>query len=108
VDEPQVGSGSVPTVLAATHPDLSIVRFHGRNAATWYKKVERTGDRFDYLYSEGELREWVPKVAELAGMAQEIHIFFNNNNRDFAVTNARQLTFLLRESLADQEVVRPS
>lgn len=108
VDEPQVGSGSVPTVLAATRPDLGIVRFHGRNAATWYKKVERTGDRFDYLYSEDELREWVPKVAELADMAQEIHIFFNNNNRDFAVTNARQLTFLLRESLTDKEVVSPS
>jgi uncharacterized protein YecE (DUF72 family) len=108
VDEPQVGSGSVPTVLAATHPELSIVRFHGRNAATWYKKVERTGDRFDYLYSEDELREWVPKVAELAGLAREIHIFFNNNNRDFAVTNARQLTLLLRESLAGQEIVSPT
>jgi uncharacterized protein YecE (DUF72 family) len=108
VDEPQVGSGSVPTVVAATRPDLSLVRFHGRNAKTWYKKVERTGDRFDYLYSEEELREWTPKVAELAGMAQEIHIFFNNNNRDYAVTNARQLTLLLRESLAGVEVVSPA
>lgn len=107
VDEPQVGSGSVPTVLSVTNTELSLVRFHGRNAATWYKKVERTGDRFDYLYSEDELREWVPKVAELAGMAREIHIFFNNNNRDYAVTNARQLTLLLQESLADEEVVSP-
>jgi len=107
-DEPQVGSGSVPAVLAVTHPNLSIIRFHGRNAATWYKKVERTGDRFDYLYSEDELREWAPKVAELAGMASEVHIFFNNNNRDFAVTNARQLTLLLRESLANEEVISPA
>ena len=107
VDEPQVGSGSVPTVIAATHPELSIVRFHGRNAKTWYKKVERTGDRFDYLYSEDELREWVPKVAELASMAREIHIFFNNNNRDYAVANAQQLTLLLRELQPNENVGHP-
>jgi uncharacterized protein YecE (DUF72 family) len=94
-------------VIAATHPELSIVRFHGRNAKTWYKKVERTGDRFDYLYSEDELREWVPKVAELASMAREIHIFFNNNNRDYAVSNAQQLTLLLRELQPNENVGHP-
>ena len=108
VDEPQVGSGSVPTVLATTHPELAIIRFHGRNAKTWYKKVERTGDRFDYLYSEDELKDWVPRVAELAGIAHEIHVFFNNNNRNYAVTNARQLTLLLRESLTGEDVAHPS
>jgi uncharacterized protein YecE (DUF72 family) len=95
VDEPQVGSGSVPTVLAVTMPELVIVRFHGRNAQKWYAKVERTGDRFDYLYSEAELQAWVPKVAELAQGAQEMHLLFNNNNQDYAVRNARQLRLAL-------------
>ena len=105
VDEPQVGSGSVPTVLAVTTPELVIVRFHGRNAKMWYAKVKRTADRFDYLYSEEELRTWVPHVAELAKEARDIHLLFNNNRDDYAVQNARQLQQLLQESLPGIEVV---
>jgi len=33
VDAPQIGSGTVPAVLAVTDPALAIVRFHGRNRA---------------------------------------------------------------------------
>lgn len=29
-DEPQAGIGSVPTVLHATHPDITIIQMHGR------------------------------------------------------------------------------
>jgi uncharacterized protein YecE (DUF72 family) len=108
VDEPQLGSGSVPTVLEVTTPDLSLLRFHGRNYKTWYKKVKRTADRFDYLYSEEELQEWVPNVAKLAEEAQELHVFFNNNRADYAVRNARQLTALLQDDLRDAEIVSPS
>lgn len=108
VDEPQLGSGSVPTVLEVTTPDLSLVRFHGRNYKTWYKKVKRTADRFDYLYSEEELQEWMPNVSRLAEDARELHIFFNNNRADYAVRNARQLTALLQDGLRDVEIAEPS
>lgn len=106
VDEPQVGSGSVPTVLAVTNPELVIVRFHGRNARTWYAKAARTADRFDYLYSDGELKEWVPKVAELASQTHELHLLFNNNRDDYAVRNARQLRLFVRDASVG-EVVGP-
>ena len=108
VDEPQVGSGTVPTVVAVTTPELSVVRLHGRNAKTWYKKVQRSAERFDYLYSEEELQEWVPKVAQLAKEAREMHIFFNNNQQDYAVRNARQMRALLRHMLPDAEVLMPA
>ena len=108
VDEPQIGSGTVPTVVAVTTPDLSIVRLHGRNAKMWYKKVKRTADRFDYLYSEEELQSWVPNVAQLAEEAAQIHIFFNNNQQDYAVRNARQMRDLLARSLSSAEVVLPA
>lgn len=107
VDEPQVGSGSVPTVLEVTDPDLVIVRFHGRNARMWYARVKRTAEQFDYLYSEEELREWVPNVAALAERAREVHVLFNNNARDYAVRNAGQMMLLLREGLPSAEVVMP-
>ena len=38
-------------------------------------------ERFDYLYSDDELREWVEPLRELADQAQNAYAFFNNNNR---------------------------
>lgn len=105
VDEPQVGSGSVPTVLEVTQPALVIARFHGRNAKTWYLRAKTTAERFDYLYSEDELRGWAPRLAQLAERADEIHALFNNNAQDYAVQNGRQLRLLLRESLSGHEIV---
>lgn len=105
VDEPQIGSGSVPTVLEVTRPDLVIVRFHGRNAKMWYAKVKSTGERFDYLYNEEELRDWAPNVETLAERAAEVHVLFNNNAQDYAIRNARQLRMILSETLSHGEVV---
>jgi uncharacterized protein YecE (DUF72 family) len=95
VDAPQIGSGTVPAVLAVTDPSLAIVRFHGRNRATWYRPAKTTGDRFDYLYSQQELAEWVPDIRKLGEQAQEVHLMLNNNHADYAVQNARDLMTLL-------------
>jgi uncharacterized protein YecE (DUF72 family) len=108
VDEPQIGSGTVPTVVAVTTPELSIVRLHGRNAKMWYKRVKRTADRFDYLYTDEELQAWVPNVAQLAEKAREIHIFFNNNQQDYAVRNALQMRDLIQQTLSGAQVVIPA
>jgi len=95
-DEPQVGSGTVPAVVAVTDPRLAIVRFHGRNSQTWYLKAETTAQRFDYLYSREELGEWVPQIQEvLASEAEEVHLLMNNNRANYAVRNALDLMELL-------------
>jgi uncharacterized protein YecE (DUF72 family) len=81
VDAPQTGGKNVlPTVVAATN-DTAYVRFHGRNAQTWNKRTGSAAERFDYLYSEDELREWVPRLHELAGETQTVYAMFNNNGR---------------------------
>lgn len=95
VDEPQIGSGSVPPVVAVTNPDLAIVRFHGRNRATWYKKGPTSGDRFDYLYSREELSEWLPSLRQMAEQTKETHLLMNNNRANYAVVNAKDLMALL-------------
>ena len=79
VDAPQVGTGTTPLVPAVTDPDIAYVRLHGRNTRTWYSKTATTGERFDYLYSGGELAEWVPRVRDLAERAAEVHVLFNNH-----------------------------
>jgi uncharacterized protein YecE (DUF72 family) len=96
VDQPQLGSGSIPPVAEVTNPALSIVRFHGRDYKSWYKKDATTSaDRFDYLYSKDELAEWVPAIERLAKAANEVHVLMNNNRGNYAVVNARDVQQLL-------------
>jgi len=94
VDEPQGFKSSVPPVAEITS-DIGLVRFHGRNAETWEKRGIGPAERFNYLYSEDELKPWAGKIAELAGQTHEMHVLFNNCYEDKAVVNARQLSLLL-------------
>jgi uncharacterized protein YecE (DUF72 family) len=66
--------------LATT--DWSFVRFH-------YGARGRRGN-----YSETELRELAPRVAELA-KAGDVYVYFNNDWEGFAVKNAQRLRRLL-------------
>jgi uncharacterized protein YecE (DUF72 family) len=81
VDAPksETAKNLVPTVPAVTSP-VAYVRFHGRNLGTWNKRGGSAADRFDYLYSDEELEEWVPVLKELAGDSKEAYAFFNNNS----------------------------
>ena len=87
VDMPQGHRSSVPPVVAAT-ADLAVVRFHGHSDRWTSKDIY---EKFGYLYSEDELREWVPRVEQLAEQATEVHVLTNNCYRDYAQVNARQL-----------------
>jgi uncharacterized protein YecE (DUF72 family) len=84
----------MPPVVAATS-DLAIVRFHGRNNEMWERRDISPSMRFRYRYTDDELREWVPKVNELADSGREVHLLMNNCYRDQAVDNAAQLAKLL-------------
>jgi uncharacterized protein YecE (DUF72 family) len=81
VDAPQTGGRNVLPTVVATTSETAYVRLHGRNAETWNKRTGSAAERFDYLYSEDELREWVPQLQELAGQAQTVYAMFNNNGR---------------------------
>jgi uncharacterized protein YecE (DUF72 family) len=81
VDAPRLdGRNVLPTVVATTSP-TAYVRFHGRNAETWNKRVRSAAERFDYLYSDEELREWVAPLGELAERSETVYAMFNNNGR---------------------------
>ena len=97
VDGPQGFKSSVPAIVAATSPDLAVVRFHGRRTETWEKPGIKTVERFRYLYDETELGEWVPRVREAAAQARETHVLFNNCYANYGATNALQLAELLND-----------
>jgi uncharacterized protein YecE (DUF72 family) len=78
-------------VLAAT-ADLAVVRFHGHSDKWTSRDIY---ERFGYLYSEEELREWAPKLRGLAEQARGTHVLLNNCYSDYAQRNAAQLDDLL-------------
>ena len=95
VDEPAGSPSSMPPVVAVTS-DLAVVRFHGRNTATWEDpEITTAAERFRYRYSTGELLEWVPRIREMAASASQVHVLMNNCYRDDAAVNAAELADLL-------------
>jgi uncharacterized protein YecE (DUF72 family) len=110
VDAPRIENAKnlVPTVPALTSSTL-YVRFHGRNGATWNKRGGSAAERFDYLYSEEELRGWIEPLRELAAQAQQAYAFFNNNasspdGRGGRVAQAATNAKLLRQLLEAEHV----
>jgi uncharacterized protein YecE (DUF72 family) len=94
-DEPQAGTGTVPPVYGVTNPKMAILRFHGRNGKTWYHFGGSSRLRFDWVYTEEELSEWVPKLHMAASQVDIVHVFFNTNAGDQGPRNARLLLDLL-------------
>jgi uncharacterized protein YecE (DUF72 family) len=66
------------------------MRLHGRNATNWWRH-KATEDRYDYLYSSEELREF----SDIAGAAQALvrksYLYANNHFASKSVVNAVML-----------------
>lgn len=90
VDEPRL-PGLMPPVAVATG-DTGYVRFHGRNAATWWNGGHR---RYDWEYTESELGEWLDRIRQLAAETDKTYVFFNNCYMGRAVKSARLLRRML-------------
>ena len=97
-DEPQAGEGSIPLVLKATHPDKTLVRFHGRNIHGWQKPASGVNwreVRYLYRYNKQELVDWVEKLRILEKQSKDVYVLFNNNSGGDAADNAKQFIDLL-------------
>ena len=104
VDAPKVDAGNVPDTLVATTTPMAYVRFHGRNAGTWNVRGGSAAHRFDYLYEEGELREWTEPLRELSNQSEAAYAFFNNNNQTNGVAQAPAGAVLLRKLLEEEKI----
>jgi uncharacterized protein YecE (DUF72 family) len=96
MDAPAGVANRAQTVWAVTHPQLAIVRLHGRNAATWNAaSMPSASARFNYDYSDNELRELAVPIQALARDAETTHVVFNNCFEDQGQRNARTLMNML-------------
>ncbi|NPV52672.1 MAG: DUF72 domain-containing protein [Firmicutes bacterium] len=95
VDEPRL-RGLVPPIIKVTSR-VAYIRFHGRNAEKWWKH-EQPWERYNYLYSEEELKEWIPRIKHLDSLVDITFVFFNNCHKGHAVKNASILQAWLKQS----------
>lgn len=73
----------MPSIDLVTTPKFAYLRAHGRNAEG-YVRGRSVAERFDYDYSDAELKEIAARVAKLAKVAKETHVIFNNNKSSYA------------------------
>jgi len=104
VDEPQGFTNSIPAVWEATNENLSIVRFHGKNAATWNADGKVASDRFNYDYSEDELKTFVAPIMQMKAQVLNLHAIFNNNYEDQGQRDAKMLQGLLTQGYSAGEL----
>jgi uncharacterized protein YecE (DUF72 family) len=93
IDQPALRDCLPPTAHAFGRN--AYVRLHGRNAANWFAEGLPGFERYNYLYGEAELREWVRRIEALRGQAEEVYVVANNHYRGQGVVNALELRALL-------------
>ncbi len=89
IDQPVIGKSVPPTSLATS--DIGYFRFHGRNYRDWFREGAGRDDRYNYLYSDKELDEWVDRVRDLENQTKKNFLIYNNHYGGKAVVNALQM-----------------
>jgi uncharacterized protein YecE (DUF72 family) len=97
VDQPLIGRSTAPPTPRLTSR-IAYLRLHGRNAADWFREDAGRDARYDYLYSEAELRPLADVARTLAAGAQETIVVQNNHFRGKALANALLMKHILTGS----------
>ena len=107
IDQPLFYDSLEPTAKATGK--VGYVRLHGRNHDDWFREDAGRNDRYDYLYSDDELRPWIEKIERIRQQTDETYVITNNHYRGQAVVNAfeiqnglGQTDFVLPQHLLDQ------
>ncbi len=90
VDEP--GIGSLFPYAPRSSSGHAYFRFHGRNSR-WF--TASATERYNYDYSESELREFASDVLEFSHRGLDVFVFFNNCYMGRAVHNALRFREIL-------------
>jgi uncharacterized protein YecE (DUF72 family) len=69
---------------------LYYMRLHGRNAEKWWTH-DHPDERYNYLYSPGELQHISDTIANVRRLVQKIYLYLNNHFAAKAVANAATL-----------------
>jgi uncharacterized protein YecE (DUF72 family) len=81
---------AVAAAPAAPADGLAYMRFHGRNAAEWWRHAS-SEDRYNYLYTEREIQPFAAAARSASQAVKRAYLFFNNHFSAQGVANAVQL-----------------
>jgi uncharacterized protein YecE (DUF72 family) len=95
IDQPVLGRSLSPTEHV-TSP-LAYVRLHGRNYKEWFsdRATDSRDARYNYMYSDNELREWKEHIDRIAKRSQVTFVVTNNHFEGKAVANGLQLKHMI-------------
>lgn len=95
IDQPVIGRSIKPSERV-TAP-IGYVRLHGRRYDTWFSDDPETPshERYNYLYSEDELRPWADRIRHVARNTKTTFVVTNNHFEAKGIVNALQLIQLL-------------
>ena len=74
------------------------MRLHGRNVETWWRH-EKAEDRYDYLYSAEELKEFTETAEAARRIVKKAYLYANNHFSAKSVANAAMIKQQLGERL---------
>ena len=74
------------------------MRLHGRNAAQWWRH-DKSEDRYDYLYSNDELKEFSETADAARRLVKKLYLYTNNHFSAKSVANAAMIKRQLGEPI---------
>ena len=74
------------------------MRLHGRNAAQWWRH-DKSEDRYDYLYSNDELKEFSKTADAARRLVKKLYLYTNNHFSAKSVANAAMIKQQLGEPI---------
>ncbi len=74
------------------------MRLHGRNVAQWWRHA-KSEDRYDYLYSADELREFSDTADAARRLVKKLYLYTNNHFSAKSVANAAMIKQQLGEPI---------
>jgi len=95
IDEPKFRF-SIRQDLMPNVKTFYYMRLHGRNAEQWWEH-EQSEDRYNYLYSEEELKPFADAVRTARALVKKQYIFLNNHFAAQSVADAAVLRHMLDE-----------
>ncbi len=106
IDQPKIGSAITFNTDLTT--DTLYIRCHGRNEQAWVNSIKNYGntqtyneqnERYKYFYSPGELVEIERQIREVYDKIRQVFIIMNNHPFGYAVANAFELMYLLKDRI---------
>ena len=97
IDEPKFRFSIRQNYLPNLH-SFYYMRLHGRNAKNWWKH-DRSEDRYDYLYSNDELKEFSETADAAKRLVRKLYLYTNNHFSAKSVANAAMIKQQLGEPI---------